>query len=190
MRHKRKDLEDRVKKLQRRVSELLESNKIYKPPVPIEKLAKKCGAKLRYEPYSGEIAGLLFNQDGQVVIGVNSLQSETYQRFTIAHEIGHLLLHDLTGIYLDRNFQSFTVERSAPKIVSIIENEANLFAAELLIPSKMFAHDIKGHIVDFAEDKFLKTLAEKYKVNLQTILFRLINFGFDQTTLQLRAGLE
>lgn len=50
-------------------------------------------AAVRYSPFEGELAGMLVRGDGQIVIGVNSLHPLNRQRFTIAHECGHLLLH-------------------------------------------------------------------------------------------------
>ncbi|USK87293.1 ImmA/IrrE family metallo-endopeptidase [Peribacillus asahii] len=38
-------------------------------------------------------------------ISVNKNHSRQRQRFTIAHELGHFLLHKGTAIHVDRNFR-------------------------------------------------------------------------------------
>jgi Zn-dependent peptidase ImmA (M78 family) len=56
-------------------------------------------------------------------IWVRSGDAPHRQRFTIAHELGHLLLHEAGAEYRDDTF------RGTPK-----EYEANAFAADLLMP--------------------------------------------------------
>src|SRR3712207_1001226 len=84
--------------------ELLEEARVYKPPVPVERLARLRGVQVRYEPLEGDLSGMLFREGNRAIIGVNALHPKARQRFTIAHELGHLELHELTGIHLDRRF--------------------------------------------------------------------------------------
>ena len=58
----------------------------------------------------------------------NSMREETRKRFTIAHELGHLLMpgHDDYGICATEVIESWTRDAK--------ESEANAFAAELLMP--------------------------------------------------------
>ena len=53
------------------------------------------GALVRYAPFDGQMSGLLHrSEDGnRAVIGVNSRHPTVRQRFSIAHELGHLALH-------------------------------------------------------------------------------------------------
>jgi Zn-dependent peptidase ImmA (M78 family) len=54
------------------------------------------------------------------------------------------------------------------------EREANLFAAELLMPAKFLREDLEGVELDLLGDsKFLTDLAKKYSVSLQALTFRL-----------------
>src|SRR5690606_5820245 len=61
-------------------------------------------------------------KEGYPVIIVNKNYSNDRKRFTIAHELGHLLMHD------DKNFpiSEFRTDK-------IKENEANVFASEFLM---------------------------------------------------------
>lgn len=72
-----------------------------------------------------EIDGLLVRKCSESFIAVNENRSFTRKRFTIAHEIGHFLMHegesfDLSGIGNSK-----------------IEREADIFATNLLMPSTM-----------------------------------------------------
>ncbi|MGI8913707.1 MAG: ImmA/IrrE family metallo-endopeptidase [Chloroflexota bacterium] len=94
-----------VTERQDEVARLLRAGGVTEPPVPVEKLAQQHGAAVRYEPSRTELAGMLFRHAGQVIIGVNSLLPRTRQRFALAHELGHLLLHPDDGLHIDRHFR-------------------------------------------------------------------------------------
>jgi Zn-dependent peptidase ImmA (M78 family) len=65
------------------------------PSVPVEQIAESYGIELRYEPAEQELSGALIRKGRkEVVIGVNSSHHPNRQRFTIAHEIAHFLLHE------------------------------------------------------------------------------------------------
>ena len=59
------------------------------------------------------------------------------------------------------------------------EREANLFAAELLMPAAFLKEDLLGKDVDLIGDSaFLQRLAKKYDVSVQALTFRLANLGY------------
>lgn len=98
------------------------------PAVPVEDLVRALGIDLVLTPglaASGEVAV----HDGQAVIRVRQPEPRTRQRFTIAHELGHLLLHEpgasQDGVWFrDQKFSNFNG----------FEAQANKFASELLMP--------------------------------------------------------
>ena len=76
----------------RKAVELLAAAKVKFPPVPVEQLANFAGAEVHYEPFSGELSGMVHRESkSRAVIGVNALHAPTRQRFTIAHELAHLI---------------------------------------------------------------------------------------------------
>lgn len=158
-------------------SGLLKQATVESPPIPIERIAKLKGATIRYVPFEGRISGLLYQDEDQTIIGVNKLHPKTRQRFTIAHELGHLLLHSDEELYLDRDFRIALRNEHSSESTDINEIQANSFAAELLMPFAMLRGDLRGHVLDYENDDEIRTLANRYKVSLQAMIFRLTNLG-------------
>ena len=156
---------------------LLDLVEVNEPPVPVEEIARLCGATIRYEPFSGDLSGLLSRENGRIVIGVNASHALTRQRFTVAHEVGHLKLHSENPLRVDRDFRVLRRDERSAQAVDPSEIEANAFAAELLMPHGMLIQDLGGHAVDYDDDDFLSQLANRYKVSLQAMIFRLTNIG-------------
>jgi len=117
------------------------------------------------------------NKDGSAVIGVNSSHPIQRQRFTIAHEIGHVLLHTDENLHIDKNFPIGLRNEISGKSVDENEIEANQFAAALLMPPDFLKEDIKrfvGKDVLFA----IRKLAKKYKVSEQAMSIRLSSLRY------------
>lgn len=115
---------------------LLDMFSIEVPPVPVVGMAKGLGIEVYNRENAGWDGALSIDQEEFTArIFVEANHSNTRQRFTIAHELGHLLLHPDTYIHRDTKRQ---IHSSSYK-----EREANQFAAELLMPRWMvtFAFD-------------------------------------------------
>ena len=163
----------RSKALRPIINSLLEECGIDAVPVPVEVIAECLGAQIRYSPFDGELAGMLVrHDDGQAVIGVNSANHINRQRFTIAHECGHLRLHKGKDVYIDRSFRVNVCRRDeqSAQATDPEEIEANRFAAELLMPRDRILEDIVEF--DIEGDKELKALADKYVVSVQALTSR------------------
>jgi Zn-dependent peptidase ImmA (M78 family) len=152
-----------------------------RPPVPVERIARDMGVRVAFEPFEGEVAGMLFQHpdDGQVVIVVNSASAKTRQRFSVAHEVGHLRLHE-RPIYVDRPVNvRFRDERSSLAI-DHEEIAANRFAAALLMPEDWLLSDVERRIArqaQLSDEAFVEDLARRYEVSRQAMEFRLANLG-------------
>jgi Zn-dependent peptidase ImmA (M78 family) len=159
---------------------LLKSARIVNPPVRVDKVAEKLKARLTFEPFEGEgdISGILYRDEKQTIIGINSTHSNVRQRFTIAHEIGHLVLHE-GELFVDQAVRvNFRDKRS-----SLAENrqeiEANKFAAELLMPAEMIQREIEKRVAKkiATEAQLVAELARVFDVSEQAMGFRLFNLG-------------
>jgi Zn-dependent peptidase ImmA (M78 family) len=77
------------------------------------------------------VEGAFLRRDGRDFILVNSAKRGRRQRFTCAHEIGHAVLLEPTE---DVEFVDTAEQLDLAKAATAEEREANLFAAELLMP--------------------------------------------------------
>lgn len=139
-------------------------------PVNVDRIAKKLGVTVKYEPMDDELSGMIFIREGQPIIGINSMHSANRKRFTLAHELGHYRLHSSlvsSEVHLDTNFSGGLYRNSESAAgVNRIEIEANAFAAELLMPAHFIEEEIENCEIDLLTDPFLDSSAEKYIVEL------------------------
>ena len=111
-------------------------------PVNVFTLARNLGLGCHPAHLGPDISGMLERAaDGRYRLYYNENDSETRQRFTVAHEIAHFILHKSrlgNGVDDDRFYRSTL--QGKHKNVAIgraQESEANQFAANLLMPEKL-----------------------------------------------------
>ena len=122
-------------------------------PVDLDKLLEALKINLNDDfdfdklGYSGEI----YWEDDRVNIWVNPMDIEQRRRFTIAHEIGHFILHMLPHIE-DKSieFKDDIKNLRRSDIWDAKEYEANNFAARLLMPKSAI---MEGLLKIAEEDK-------------------------------------
>ena len=175
---------NRRKAIENLVDNILSENDINSPPVNLAKIARRLNVEVVKQDAAEHISGMLINAGvGKALIGVNAKHHPNRQRFTIAHEFGHFLLHKFDGVHFDGKNTGLQINFRDEKSSTgedLVEREANLFAAELLMPRRLLEIDI-AKIGDFSlvdkEDRTLKDLAERYKVSVRAITFRLSYLG-------------
>jgi len=158
--------------------ELISRHGIKAAPVSIERIAKSLGIRLEYAPLDAELSGLACVKDGVPIVGVNTLHAPNRQRFTIAHEIGHLQLHrtELEGsVHVDRG--SLRRDALAAAGVDAKEIEANRFAAELLMPAEFLKAALGDRSIDIEDDEAVAALAKRFRVSEAAMRFRLSSLG-------------
>ena len=123
-----------------------------------------------------DISGLFVIKENKAYIRYNENESVHRQRFTIAHELGHFVLHKDIPLFVDKN-EKIMFRNSLSSTGEIMkEREANAFSAALLMP-KLF---IEKEILAITEKHDIVTfLAEKFNVSSQAMSFRLSNLGYD-----------
>ena len=164
----------RLERIRQVARSLLAKLGVQAPPVPVRKLARSCGARIILVPGNeADIDGFLYQENDEVVIGVNRDQALVRQRFTIAHELGHLLLHKHNQVHVDRGFRVRLRSGLSSEGIDPEEMEANRFAAELLMPIEFLQIDIEEREFDLADDSEIKALAKRYGVSTQALAIRL-----------------
>lgn len=169
----------RRRRIQALVDKLLNEHGIYSPPVPVDRIIRALGIRLHVDALEGDISGFAFRNRHGSVIGVNTWHPLVRQRFTMAHELGHLLLHDVEKIRVDRGFILKLRSDISSQGIDQEEVEANRFAAELLMPEGFLESDIKAMSgIDLLDDENVSALAKRYEVSKQALLIRLVALGF------------
>lgn len=100
--------------------------------------------------------GVSFYVDGVPVILINKKIPDSRKVFTIAHELGHLVMHFDSVINIDRD----------------IEKEANMFAAAFLAPEK----DIRRELKHLTLTK-LESLKMEWNMSISALVYRAFTIG-------------
>jgi Zn-dependent peptidase ImmA (M78 family) len=163
-------------------AQVLESLGVFAPPIPVERVALRLGLRVERAPLGDGVSGLLVIQDGRGMIGVSATQSAARQRFTIAHEIGHFVLHkDVMPVFIDKQFLRpyLAAFRDAASATGedVVEREANAFAAALLMPANLVHAAVAKLGVDVADDDAIEELARWFQVSRQAMTFRVANLS-------------
>lgn len=132
-------------------------------PVDIEKLAAAANAKIKvvYDLTDDE-SGQTTHFKGKHVIIVNGNHREERQRFTVLHEIAHIVL-ELPSQHHGAKLATGTLLRYGRRPQE--EIFCDVFAAECLLPYDLFKKDVDD--VDISMGAVTK-LAEQYKASITT----------------------
>ncbi len=93
---------------------------------------------------------------------------EKRKRFTLAHELGHLFLPWHSELMFGCDISELDDYVYKPK-----EREANMFAAELLMPEEQFKKEYDGHV----KFQTVSDLANQFEVSFKASLSRSIEFA-------------
>jgi Zn-dependent peptidase ImmA (M78 family) len=163
----------------------------YIPPQEIEKAADKIRQKYdgdsiltdvtriarenKIEVYEvifnqNDIDGMIETKDNITSIYVNKANLEVRKRFTIAHEIGHYVLHlsnSNQGPIVDyrKAIMNYSTQEDLIK-----ETQANMFASALLLPKEKLEIEWNLH-------KDIEFVANLFQVSRKALLIRLDNLG-------------
>ena len=169
--------------IEQKGSKLLDSLGVRHAPIPIKKIVKQLNIKLNSFNLGDEISGALVIENGNARIGYNPFESEVRQRFTIAHELGHYILHKgvkKDGLFVDNVKVMFRRQNSTVRELKQ-EKEANAFAASILMPRALVEKESEKLYRNgkfLTDDEIVKSLASTFKVSTIAMTYRLINLGY------------
>jgi hypothetical protein len=140
-------------------------------PVPVERIAEDLLGLSVAESKELRVSGLLLPAEREIWLNAGEArESPGRRRFTIAHELGHWVCQCLEGRVAPIYCRSTDVGVGEGRQ---LEREANVFAAELLMPEPL----VRQH---FARDSSLDELASSFGVSSEAMAWRLYNFGLIQ----------
>ncbi|BBM89440.1 hypothetical protein COTS27_01140 [Spirochaetota bacterium] len=106
------------------------------PCTDIEKIIKKClggESPIKFDDLGKNFSGKIEKSGDQYIITVNSTHPKNRQRFTMAHEFAHYVLHS-DKIGDDDGIIDDALYRSNKPLGFLVEVEANRFAGKILMP--------------------------------------------------------
>ncbi|HWX56556.1 MAG TPA: ImmA/IrrE family metallo-endopeptidase [Verrucomicrobiae bacterium] len=113
-------------------------------------------------------------------IGYNSTHARVRQRFTVAHEIAHFILHlkknRRSQLFIDP-FVIFRRDDNSATGNDKEEVEANRFGAALLMPATLVRKEIRKHSLDLDDEDALGFLAKQFRVSAVAMTYRLSALG-------------
>lgn len=142
-----------------------------------ENLARELGLKIVFEKLDADVSGVLVLRESSPVIFINADQHSNRQRFTIAHEIGHYLLHKQEQVHVDNEFSVVYRNNKSSTGEDQHEIEANQFAAEILMPENCVEKYLSENKITTITETTIAEMAEFFGVSLQAMTIRLSVLG-------------
>jgi Zn-dependent peptidase ImmA (M78 family) len=167
---KRSEIEDRA-------TQILRDHGLLMAPVDPLKVAKALDIKVMNAVFSEtDKSGAIVKRGQNFAIYVNANEPPARKRFTIAHEIGHKLLHmtlnaDAEFVDNDDNFRTNeTIDVSSWTEERVREWEANTFASALLMNRELV-------LAKWQETNDINYLAWVFQVSQPAMSIRLTQLG-------------
>lgn len=150
----------------KKAEDILAQYEIKEPVVNVFEIAQRQGFLIKFfAPVGdlGEVSG--FYEPSEKTIYVNSEDPPTRQSFTVAHELGHALLKHKEDEY------GVLWRLATPIDKTPLEQEANWFAANLLVPEGLLEDAMKKFSLT---ENDLELLAKMFGVSKDVIKYRLL----------------
>jgi len=143
-------------------------------PVPVELIAADLFALRIEQSDTMDVSGMLLPTERRIVLNAAEALHEDKpirrQRFTIAHELGHWVCHCLEGKARQLQPAFCRAADIAHDVDRAMEREANVFAAELLMPEEAVREA-------WAASPEVAAVAELFGVSPLAAQWRLYGFG-------------
>ena len=148
---------------------ILEESRKQKYPLDIEAIIKSYAIVICKKDMDYDISGYIEKREKNWIIGVNKYHSKQRQRFTLAHEFAHYVLHSHHIISHQRH-EDISLFRSNE--FNTMDVEANNFAGELLIPTDKFKEYLRKGTTK------IKDLSDIFNVSISAIRYKAYKLGY------------
>ena len=176
----------RAAAIETRAEKVLRKAQAFSVPVDLDRACTSLGVTVHYEQLEDKVSGVLMIKGGEKHALINVDHHPNRQRFSLAHEIGHLVLHACLDdrLFIDTNMRVYQ-RVGAPSDEAYAngeslttpteEKEANLFASALLMPEDLLR--AAALHLDLEEEADVALLARTFSVSDQAMSIRLQQLG-------------
>lgn len=180
--------------LKKKAKEIYQLRPLQTNDVAGEVLAKNFPMiEVRYDNLSQGLLGTIDLRNNIITLSEDIMSDTNRVHFTLAHEIGHLVLHRK---FLQKEFSSvddyIDISILSDKNIKRMEYQANVFASYLLLPERKFYYEVALLFKEYSITKgrlyldhqlcnrrnvslILQRLSRKFQVSQQAIAIRLKN---------------
>jgi Zn-dependent peptidase ImmA (M78 family)/transcriptional regulator with XRE-family HTH domain len=162
--------------LESRAKEVIQQHGLHKLPINVYQVAANLGVSVSFESLPSEmymkIKGFCYKDEEFSLIGVNKSHPISLQRFTMAHELHHLLY----------DFNAIRFLCGPDNAEEAFEWNAEHFAAELLMPRDLMLRLISNPLnINYLT---VNLVAKHFGVSYEAAAIRLNKFGLIQNHLE------
>lgn len=136
-------------------------------PVQVGVLAKSLGVSVKSSTLAAGISGEIRRENELYIIRVNRHDVKARQRFTLAHEVAHFLLHKE---YIGDGIVDDILYRST--LSDAMEAEANRLAADILMPMNYVDKEMKA-LAKYREEERIEKVASLLGVSITALKYRI-----------------
>ncbi len=166
-----------IKYIEERAEKLLKENNLFSAPIDLLKFAENLKVNVEAVYLEDDVSGFFVIKEKVPYIRYNSMEIEPRRRFTIAHELGHFILHSKdTSLFIDKVSKVMFRDSQSSTGEQLKEREANAFAAALLMPKDLIWEEASKLSEEHKED-IVSELCKKFNVSEQAMGIRLANLG-------------
>lgn len=162
------------KRIQGPTKEILDRH-LSEYPVKLGKIAKELGVYIKVSSMKAGVSGQVMREDDGYVIRVNRHEARERQRFTIAHELAHFLLHKSVIDSSPEGIKDNVLYRSGEP--ERIEYEANRLAADIVMPMPLVEKVLRDEFDGVITEATIESLAARFQVSKAAMEIRLSTFA-------------
>ena len=157
-----------------------------KLPIDIKEIIKYLGIKYNTKPNFKKIKldGMISIENNEPVIWSNPMKTSIKERvrFTLAHELGHFMLHiaPVEDLSIVKPIEDETISYYRDDNWDKIEMEANNFASQFLMPSAMITEKATKIVTEkpnFTKIEIIEELSNIFTVSTTAMTYRLKSMG-------------
>jgi Zn-dependent peptidase ImmA (M78 family) len=180
---------NRVAEIETCAADIVRRAAAFDVPVDLAKVADALDVTVHFDTLEDKVSGVLIVRSDERHALINATHHSNRQRFSLAHELGHLVLHESKGdrLFVDTTMRVYQRPGAAtdaayhqPESTTkpFEEREANRFASALLMPGELIEREAQS--LDLSDENDIAHLARLFLVSDQAMSIRLQQLGLLQ----------